>query len=302
MNINSLSASSFSTHSWCPFKYYLQYTLGFQDEAGPAALIGTISHKVLEILSHASINKHDKKSKIWDESYLWEISFNHYYNEVPHIAETIANDKLKKVCSGIHELLKSEYTPIRDNTISAEVSFDQEINDADFSLNRDNDNNIKYLKVRGRIDRVDKIDDQTVEIIDYKTGSRVDWDSKERNKKDSLSLYNDIQPRMYHLAAKSIYPWAKNFLITFIYIVDGGPITIPFCDYDIDFTKEILRKKLKNIKNDDNPDRNITWKCKSLCGFGKSGTCDMVWQEKQDLGKEFVEEKYAILNVKKHGK
>lgn len=303
MKIDGTSASAYDTYKLCEFKWYLSYPLGFVGESGPAALLGTIGHKVLEVLSTASIVKHDKNSKIWDPVYLWNTSFNHYYNLEPNSAEQIPEDKIRKVSRGIINLLNSEYTPIRDNTISSEAQFYIPIEEPGFELPKEfiKPGRPKYFTIRGRIDRVDKIDDETVEIIDYKTGSRVCWDSKDRHKKEPSDLRNDIQPRMYHMAAKHLYPWAKNILVTFIYITDGGPIQVPFCDEDIKETKQILLKRYRAIRFNEEPQRNTGWHCNVLCDFGdkKSGVCSHVWKEVQEAGYKFVENKYITLNIRK---
>ncbi len=302
MRINSLSASSYDVYSWCAWKFYLQYNLGFQDESGPAAIIGHISHKVLEVLSRASILKHDPASKIWNPDYLWQIAFNYYYNQLPDASEKIKDDKLKKACRGIHELLASEYTPIRNNTIGAEQKFYIPLIEPGFAIKRHDNGEVQYLKLSGKIDRVDQLDDETIEIIDYKTGTRVDFESKKREKKDSEYLHEHIQPRMYHLAATKLYPWAKNILVTFIYLVDGGPVTVPFCPEDMETTRQIIHRRFKAIQSNEDPQRNLTWKCKVMCPFHKDGTCGHVWQEKDDLGHEFIDNKYAILNIRKYRK
>jgi hypothetical protein len=295
MKLSGLSASSYSSYDWCQWRYYLSQILGFEDIAGPSALMGTVAHKVLELLSKAVVVKHPKNSKIWEPSYLWEICFNHYYNKQPLIAEKIENPKLVKVCKGIHDLLASEYTPIRENTISAEAKFNIPLEGKEFRIKGSD----KQFTVRGRIDRVDKIDSDTVEIIDYKSGSRVCYESKDRHKKGPLDLYEDIQPKLYHLAGKHLYPWAKNILVTFIYLVDGGPVTVPFCDNDIEITKKIVKDRLRAIEANNNPQRNLTWKCKSMCSFQKNGICDHTWQEKDELGLPVMQNKYIVLNYNK---
>jgi ATP-dependent helicase/DNAse subunit B len=75
MKITGTSASSYDLYTWCEFKYFLQQVLNFEDEAGAAALLGKMAHKVLEILSNASIVGHDPSSRIWDPNYLWEMVF-----------------------------------------------------------------------------------------------------------------------------------------------------------------------------------------------------------------------------------
>jgi hypothetical protein len=293
MKINALSASGYGTWEWCSWKYFLQYELGFEDISGAAAFMGTLGHKVLELLSKAVVVNHPKDSKIWDVQHLWNICFNYYYLKEPVIAEQVEPSKLKKVCEGIHNLLASHYSPIRDNTISAEVGFNFSLEEPDFKL-PDSD---QYFSIRGRIDRVDKIDDETIEIIDYKTGSRVCWESEDRHKKGPEDLRKEIQPRMYHLAAKHLYPWAKNIIVTFIYIVDGGPVSVLFVDEDAEDTKEMIRKRFKTIQNSNNPNRSLGWKC-NMCNFKKDGSCDTTWEAKNEFGIDHVKENYTVVRIK----
>ena len=60
--------------------------------------------------------------------------------------------------------------------------------------------------VLGFIDRVDRVDDETVEVIDYKTNrllfSREEVDSS-------------LQMSLYHLAARQMWPWARKVRLTF---------------------------------------------------------------------------------------
>jgi len=301
MEIRGLSASSAKTYDWCQWQFYLTQVLGFESLSGPAAHLGTMSHKVLEILSRASLNKHDIRSKIWSPEYLWNLSFNHYYNLYPLECEKIKNDKLKNVCKGLFETIAGPYSPITKKTISAEAAFNIPIVDKDLVINYNGE--AKYFSMRGRIDRVDKINDNTIEVIDYKSGSVGNFDSKDRAKYNEITLREEIQPRLYHLAAKHLYPWAENVMVTFIYFTDGGPITMPFCDNDITETIKRVKAKYFKIKNDINPDRNLTWKCKAMCSFFKDGTCDRVWEEKQNFPLEFITNKYIAINgERKHRK
>ncbi len=295
MRITGLSASSYETYSWCQWKYYLQTSLGFEDVSGPSAVLGHIAHKVLELFSKASMVNHPKDSKIWDANYVWDICFNHYYKVENKGAEGIKNDKIKAVCRGIKELLNSSYTPIRHNTIATEVKANVPLVGKDFKL-KDSD---KTFYIRGYIDRIDKIDDKTVEIVDYKSGTRTDYESKDRHKKTSEDIFKSIQAKLYHYATKQLYPWAENILVTFIYITDGGPVTAFFCDDDLKDTIELVKKRFKAVQANEDPQRTRSWKCNALCPFGKDGTCDFVWSEKEDLGLNFLVEKYKVLNERK---
>jgi RecB family exonuclease len=60
--------------------------------------------------------------------------------------------------------------------------------------------------VLGYIDRIDVVDDETVEVIDYKT-NRILFARDEVDASLQLSLYE--------LAVRQLYPWAKNVKLTF---------------------------------------------------------------------------------------
>lgn len=295
MRIKSLSYSSSSNYETCEFKYFLVYQLGFVDQGGPASVLGNIAHTILEILSRASMLKHDPNSKVWNISWLMEKTYNRYLLEKPEIVSQIAPDKLKKVSKGIIELLNSPETPIRDNTIGTELKFGIQLKEPRFAIKRE-DGELQYLQLNGFIDRIDKIDEKTIEIVDYKSGQRTKWGSSDKKKRDSGDLFLDMQPRLYHLAAKEKFPWAENILVTFNYIVDGGPISISFSDEDIITTKDMISRKFRAIQANENPSRIWgNWMCK-MCPFYKDGTCESVWQEKNELGPDFVFNKYTVLN------
>jgi len=311
MKINRLSASSFATYTACAWKYYLNYELGFQ-ETGPksAALAGTIAHGVFQTLSTASIVNKYPESKVWNLDYLWKICYDHYCKLDPVSAAEIDNTKLKKICKGMHDLINGPYSPKTNRTIGVEIPFDIEIKEPGFELPQSLTDNQKvpvgeqvhkYYGIRGRIDRIDKIGDGAIEIIDYKSGGDLCWSSKDRHKKTAHDLFSsdDQQARMYHLAAKTLYPDAKSVLVTFLYFVPNNFITVPFCDADLEDTKKTLLRRFKTIQAATNPARTISWQCRTLCGHGKSGLCDRVFQEFAELGAGFVGQKYSILNERK---
>lgn len=296
MRIATVSASSYKTYSWCEWQWFLNYCLGFRSEAGPAALLGNVVHKYLEIMSSAAIASREENKNYWpDEEYLWDLCFNYYYQKYPHIFDSIEPSKIKKVIKGINGLENTEYSVYSPNTISSEAEFYIPLAFSECLIRKTEKGN-EYVKATGKIDRVERIDEETIEIIDYKTGTRSDWDSKDRKKIDSIALLNQIQPRMYHMAAKELYPWAKNFLVTFIYITDGGPVTTVFEDKDIEITNDILRERIKEVIHNHEPQRDRSWKCSKICWFGKTGMCDQLWNEKDETSYGFVEDKYSVLN------
>jgi len=170
MRIATVSASSYKCYEWCEWKWYLTYCLGFRDESGPAAILGNIVHKYLETLSMCAIESKETGHNCFpDEQHLWDLCYNYYSKQSPLVVEQITNSKLKSVIKGLHELCNGQYSPYSDKTISAEQRFKVEVKHPIFLLDYKNEEP-KYITLNGFIDRVEKLDDETIEIIDYKTG------------------------------------------------------------------------------------------------------------------------------------
>ena len=65
---------------------------------------------------------------------------------------------------------------------------------------------IGRFTVLGYIDRVDCIDDETIEVIDYKTNRQLFT-------RDEVD--HSLQLSLYHLAVQQLWPWAKKVRLTF---------------------------------------------------------------------------------------
>lgn len=297
MKINGLSASSYKTYSWCEWKWTLLNIFRISEDTGPAGIVGHIAHKCFEILAKCAQKDFPQDHKCFDVEYLWKLSFNHFYKKTPKESCKIPNDKLKKISLGVKELVNSDMSPIRDNIIGVEQYFKIPIKDPRFVIDENaKTDELKYFSIRGFIDRIDELDKDTIEIIDYKTGQRSEFHSDSKEKKDSISLRDDIQPRLYHLAASLLYPQYKNIIVTFIYLVDGGPITSIFSECDLPDTYRTIYDRFLDIRDNENPTRNKTWKCR-FCHFNpdKTGVCDLMWEEKNQTGLEFLINKHKML-------
>lgn len=265
--------------------------MGFESESGAAALLGTIIHKVCEIYSRLSMIHHRQDSKYWNLEFLWRICYNFYAKKEPNIIGLITEKKIKTALLGMIELLSSQYSPIRDNTIFLEQYYRIPLKEKRFRMD-----NGEYLHITGRIDRCDEINSETLEILDYKSGNRSSWLDNSKEKMNSSDLRKKIQPRLYYLAARKLWPQYKTILCTFHYITDGGPIQCLFDDSDIEETLKMVQDRFNEIKNNNSPIRNLGWKCR-FCSFHASGLCENIHREILDTSYAFVENKYVTLNV-----
>lgn len=125
-----------------------------------------------------------------------------------------------------------------------------------------------YLGLKGTIDLITQIDDNFYEIVDWKTGRRINWATGEEKTQEKLE--NDPQLRIYHYAVQQLYPNIDNIMVTINFINDGGPFSICFDKSDIPKTEDMLRQKFETIKQVNRPRLTKTWMCSKLCHFGKT--------------------------------
>ena len=124
------------------------------------------------------------------------------------------------------------------------------------------------MAIKGTIDLITRVNESTLEIVDWKTGRRLDWATGEE--KTFAKLQNDPQLRIYHYAVSMLYPNIDHIIVSINFINDGGAFSICYDKTDLAYTENMIRQKFDAIKNTKVPRLNKTWKCKKLCHFGKS--------------------------------
>lgn len=72
------------------------------------------------------------------------------------------------------------------------------------------------VPVKGVIDRIDKLSEEEIELIDYKTGFLSISENEMRS---------DVQLGIYELVVRQLYPWAKRVKLTLNYL-NFGPTSI----------------------------------------------------------------------------
>ncbi len=240
------------------------YHLGLEDEASFAAENGTLMHFVFEKFGEAKrdgIEDAPIKSYWYDEilrAYqegLWMMSKKSL--EASKSCETcefnkygtceIADDNInnfqgcpKKDFLDTVELVrkivedKSPSSPLNKNIIDVEHKFELKIKHEG-----------EEIPVIGYIDIITELDDETIEIVDWKSG-KYTMSYEECSKDPQLLIYN--------LAVRSEFPSYKNFFIT-IWYLRSNAMTLSFGKEDFDSTKKALIKYWKLIKGDESPTR-----------------------------------------------
>jgi hypothetical protein len=267
----------------CEQQYFFEYVLGWRGKSGQKADKGTIVHKVLEILAVIKQGTQNKLDSIEDDI-LGQISttkynlddiiekvYNHYSLANNHHKWTPKD--LKDCSSWVYKAIEFNsgmFDPRNRNILCPEQHFDFEIKKpwAKFSYDTNEGKLEGYLSLKGTIDLITLVGNDTIEVVDWKTGRRLDWATGEEKTQEKLQ--NDPQLRIYYYAIKHLYPHIKHVIFSIYFINDGGPFSICFDDSDISKTEDMIRRKFDIIKKTQKPKLNKSWMCTKLCPFGKS--------------------------------
>lgn len=179
-----LSFSRLQRYEQCPLAFRLHYIDKLEAEPGVELRFGKAVHWTLEQLvgEHAidyrveplsTAHAHDLWQVAWADSGLTGVGL---FGD--------GADMLKTFC-------QSEGAVDPRGVLAVEQSFE-------IAVGR--------FKVVGSIDRVDRIDEQTIRVRDYKTNRIVFT-------RDEVS--ESLQMSLYHMAAQQLFPWARDIELQF---------------------------------------------------------------------------------------
>jgi len=250
----------------CEQQYFGEYVLGWRGLSGQKADKGTIFHKVLEVLAVIKKAQQDNQTTVTDDI-AGEININNY--NLDTIIDTVYqyyttrtshhkwSPKDHRDCKEwVHKAINFNngmFDPRNSNILCPEQHFDFEITKpwAKYSYNVEGQKLEGNLAMKGTIDLITLMNKDTIEIVDYKTGKRLDWATGQEKTQEKLE--KDPQLRIYHYAIKHLYPHIKNIIFTIYFINDGGPFSVCFHDSDLKDTEDMLRQKFEAIKSTKKP-------------------------------------------------
>lgn len=219
--VTYLSYSQIQTFDICPMHYKLRYMLKIPVPQTSAQSFGTSVHAALRDYYQNWI--FGNKPKIEDVSKFLEKEWiNEGYASKAH--EKSAFVKAQKIAIAY---LKNNFDKTR-LPLALELPFQFVI---------------KNLKIGGRIDRVDKIDNQKIEIIDYKTGDNVP---------DEKKLAKDLQLTFYALAATEVHDAILNkkpdeVLLSLYYLEREKKLTTTRTKEQLEEAKKMILEKAEEI-------------------------------------------------------
>lgn len=311
MIVTYIRSSSYNNYAYCEMQYFITYVLGYYGLSGKKAELGTIVHKVMECLAALKKEFQDsspksKKISIDDDAIgnisitknmlvsktlpndLLDLSFD-FYTKNSHNNFTASDKKeCKKLVWDTLDFNSGQFDPRNRNIIAAEPHFDIPIEEdwAFYEYDINGDKVKGQLAIKGTIDLVTKVDDNTIEVVDWKTGRRLDWATGEEKTYEKLN--NDAQLLLYNYAISKLFPDYNQAIMTIFFIKDGGPISLCFDKNDHNKFLAMLRNRFKEIQKNNTPkpiseDRS-NWKCTKLCHF-----CKNKWQDSNISMCEYIE-------------
>lgn len=188
-----LSFSQISTYLECPYRYYLSYIVKLPGVAKPYFSFGHSVHSALERFH---------KPRLLPESYTlndllgWFDSSWKSEGFKDSQAEAKAKDEGKSLLVGYYERNKDK----PQLSLEVEKKFTLEINS---------------IKVSGVIDRIDRLPNGNLHLIDYKTGNFI---PQELEQKDKLQL------SIYTLAATKLFDGEVE-KATYMFLRSGTELT-----------------------------------------------------------------------------
>ena len=206
----NLSYSKLETFSSCPLKYKFRYIYQIPTPSAHAANFGTSIHNTLkDIYQYLSTEKEitlDKCMEFYEKN--WIIKG---YESSAHL-----NTRKEKG----REIIKNYYEKNSDPWIIPAFI------EKDFYLKTD-----KYT-IKGRIDRIDLLEDGTYEVVDYKTG---------KSKKGS-ALDKDLQLSLYALACREVYKISVSKLSLY-FLEDNDKVSTVRSDAQLEKSRNEIIKK-----------------------------------------------------------
>ena len=323
MLVTYVRSSSYNNYAYCQMQYFITYNLGHPSKSGKKADMGTMVHKVMEVLAGLKKYEQDKPKvkflKVDDDAIgkfkckkeelhtddlvnqLIDLSIDSYAKNSPHKFSSTDRKEIATTAWCFLTHGDKQFDPRLRDIHYPEPHFDIPIEEdwAKFEYERDGQMVQGQLAIKGTIDLVTKINDDTIEVIDWKTGRRMDWTTGEV--KDYKKLENDPQLLLYYYAISKLYPEFPNRIMSIFFYKDKdgdpdpSPFSLCFSPEDEERFLEMLKNRVTEIRQNMTPkplDPNRKhWKCKNLCHF-----CKTKWGDTDDNMCIYIEK-----HLKEHG-
>ncbi len=220
-----ISYSQIQTFQMCPLHYKLRYLMNVPTPASPALSYGISVHSALRDFYQLLQAKqkvtpktiHELLKKNWIKNgYTGKIHQEQAYKQADEMLLSYAETALQHPTE----------------TLAIELPFQ-------FWIDK--------LKIGGRIDRIDKLPDGRIEIIDYKTGSNIP---------DKKKVQEDLQLTFYALAATEVHEGILNrdpdeVVLSLFYLEENKKISTTRTKEDLKAGKDTILSLSEQISESD---------------------------------------------------
>ena len=304
-----IRSSSYGAYEYCALKYFFNYNLGWSEPSGLKAQLGTIVHKVMECLAACKQKIQKNEELVVNDEHIGEISFTKKSlgtkkfvlslldRSFDHYSQSDkTNNYSKKEYDTCEEWVwmaleynNGQFDPRNRTIVAPEQEFDIPIME-DWAIMENGDR----LAIKGTIDLITQLGDDTIEAVDWKTGARKNWATGEE--KTYEKLQDDAQLLLYYYAISKLFPQFKYVIMTIFFIRSGGPFSMCFDESDHTKFLKKLEKRYKEILNDISPkpikpSRN-DFRCTRLCYFYKNN-----WPGSDKTMCNYVEDQIKVYGI-----
>ena len=197
-----LSATQLDTYANCGWNYAIQYGLGVRGADNVSSRFGTLVHAILErFLSEFEPSGLGRRSRARLQAISEELWDDDLFEYRPQ-----ATDYRRR----LDALLDDWYDREGHRAVAMRTEYRFEFQSGDH-------------RVTGSIDRIDAHEDHSLEIIDYKTGT----------KPSKAVLAGNLQLPLYHLAAlrdPALIALGRPSRLRFAYLTSGDDVWLPIDD------------------------------------------------------------------------
>ena len=218
------SYSALETYKNCPLKYKYQYVERLKRPKGEAAVFGSLVHAVLQYMYKGGAVPPTKEEMVDFYSRSWKSE--HYEDEK---YEQLRFQEGLKMLTDFYE----KHPPGEAKVVDLESRFMVKIKDKD-----------ETHILSGIVDRIDKNEDGSFEVVDYKTGKRL----------PSQEMVDDnMQLSIYWMALKERWPKKdpKDIKVSLYFLKHGEKISSERTEEQIVKMREEILKTIAEIEKGD---------------------------------------------------